>query len=40
MRGDESRTIDAGCNGCVAKPIDYKNFLSEVARLLASSTTI
>jgi two-component system cell cycle response regulator DivK len=38
MRGDESRIIDAGCDGYVAKPIDDKNFLSEVDRLLARCT--
>jgi two-component system cell cycle response regulator DivK len=40
MRGDESRIIDAGCAGYVTKPIDYKSFLNEVDRLLASSATV
>jgi two-component system cell cycle response regulator DivK len=40
MRGDESRIMNAGCDGYVTKPIDYKSFLSEVARLLASSATV
>lgn len=40
MRGDESRIVNAGCDGYVTKPIDYKSFLSEVARLLASSATV
>jgi PAS domain S-box-containing protein len=35
MRGDEERIRDAGCDAYVAKPIAYKEFLAEVARLLA-----
>ena len=35
MRGDERRILEAGCDGYVAKPIAYKEFLAEVARLLA-----
>jgi two-component system, cell cycle response regulator DivK len=35
MRGDESRILEAGCDGYVAKPIAYKHFLAEVTRLLA-----
>ncbi|MFT6813046.1 MAG: two-component system cell cycle response regulator DivK [Ilumatobacter sp.] len=38
MRGDESRIIDAGCDGYVANPIGNNNFLSEVDRLLARCT--
>ena len=38
MRGDESRIIDAGCDGYVANPIGDNNFLSEVDRLLARCT--
>lgn len=36
MRGDEKRILEAGCDGYVAKPIAYKEFLAEVARLLAA----
>lgn len=36
MRGDEKRILEAGCDGYVAKPIAYKEFLAEVARLLAT----
>ena len=36
MRGDEARILAAGCDGYVAKPIDYHEFLAQVARLLAS----
>ncbi len=34
MAGDEERIRAAGCDGYIAKPIDYKQFLAEVARLL------
>jgi two-component system cell cycle response regulator DivK len=35
MRGDEKRILESGCDGYVAKPIAYKEFLAEVNRLLA-----
>jgi len=35
MRGDEQRILAAGCDGYAAKPIAYKEFLAQVARLLA-----
>ncbi|AHG93697.1 response regulator receiver (plasmid) [Gemmatirosa kalamazoonensis] len=31
MKGDEERIRAAGCDGYVAKPIDYKEFLATVA---------
>lgn len=37
MKGDEARILAAGCHAYVAKPIDYKQFLSSVAALLASA---
>lgn len=37
MKGDEQRMIAAGCDGYIAKPIQYKSFLEEVDRLLAGS---
>ncbi len=37
MRGDEKRILEAGCDGYVAKPIAYKEFLAQVARLLAGA---
>ena len=35
MKGDEQRMIAAGCDGYIAKPIQYRSFLEEVGRLLA-----
>lgn len=39
MKGDEQRMLLAGCDGYIAKPIQYKEFLAEVARLLAQERT-
>src|SRR5262245_5819497 len=36
MKGDESRMIEAGCNGYIAKPIQYQEFLQTVSTILAS----
>jgi two-component system cell cycle response regulator DivK len=35
MKGDEERIRVAGCDGYIAKPIQYREFLAEVARQLA-----
>jgi len=35
MKGDEERMIAAGCDGYIAKPIQYKSFVEEVGGLLA-----
>ena len=37
MKGDEERILAAGCNGYIAKPIAYKEFLGTVASQLARS---
>ena len=37
MRSDEERICAAGCDGYIAKPIDYKNFLAQVERSLAQA---
>ncbi len=37
MRGDEQRMLSAGCDGYIAKPIQYKGFLQEVARWLSQT---
>jgi two-component system cell cycle response regulator DivK len=34
MHGDEERVLAAGCDGYVAKPIRYKEFLKKVANML------
>ena len=36
MKGDEERIRAAGCDGYIAKPISYKEFLATVAARLAS----
>ena len=35
MKGDEERIRAAGCDGYIAKPINYKHFLAAVAAQLA-----
>jgi two-component system, cell cycle response regulator DivK len=37
MKGDEERIRAAGCDGYVAKPLDYKDFLAVIAARLAPS---
>src|SRR5688500_6003237 len=34
MKGDEERIRAAGCDGYIAKPLDYKDFLATVAARL------
>jgi two-component system, cell cycle response regulator DivK len=34
MKGDEARILAAGCNGYIAKPFDYKDFLARVGSTL------
>ncbi len=34
MKGDEERMLEAGCDGYIAKPIRYKEFLATVKSLL------
>jgi two-component system cell cycle response regulator DivK len=36
MKGDEERIRAAGCDGYIAKPLDYKAFLAEVKSRLAA----
>ena len=41
MKGDEERILAAGCDGYIAKPLDYKAFLAAIkARLAARSESI
>ena len=37
MKGDEQRILAAGCDGYIAKPLDYKDFLRVVGERLAAS---
>ncbi|HEV7990261.1 MAG TPA: response regulator [Gemmatimonadaceae bacterium] len=37
MKGDEERILAAGCDGYIAKPMRYKEFLATVADQLAAS---
>jgi two-component system cell cycle response regulator DivK len=34
MKGDEERILAAGCDGYIAKPMKYKEFLATVAEQL------
>ncbi len=36
MKGDEERIRAAGCDGYIAKPLAYKNFLTVIAARLAT----
>jgi two-component system cell cycle response regulator DivK len=38
MKGDEERIRAAGCDGYIAKPLDYKVFLSVVKATLAKKS--
>lgn len=37
MRGDKEKSLEAGCDGYIQKPIDFDELLREVARFLARS---
>lgn len=39
MKGDEARILAAGCDGYIAKPLDYKAFLAAVADYLTMRST-
>jgi len=38
MKGDRERTLEAGCDGYIEKPIDVDTFLDQVAHFLSIST--
>jgi len=40
MRGDREKTIEAGCDGYIQKPIDIDDFLGEVQRFIARRTHV
>ena len=39
MVGDKQRTLDAGCDAYIEKPIRYKTFLSETEAVMAARKT-
>jgi two-component system, cell cycle response regulator DivK len=40
MKGDEERIRAAGCDGYIAKPLDYKGFLAIVAENVGSQKAV
>ena len=40
MKGDEERIRAAGCDGYIAKPLAYRDFLATISAQLAKSTTV
>ncbi|HEX9333924.1 MAG TPA: response regulator, partial [Anaerolineales bacterium] len=38
MRGDKEKTLEAGCDGYIQKPIDIDQFTSEIARYMMRRT--
>jgi len=40
MKGDEKKTLDAGCDGYIAKPIDTRRLPDQVARCLRNETPL
>ena len=38
MRGDREKTLEAGCDGYIQKPIDFDELLREVERFTSRST--
>jgi len=37
MKGDEERILDAGCDGYIAKPFDYKDLLARVTSFIGEA---
>jgi two-component system, cell cycle response regulator DivK len=40
MKGDEERIRAAGCDGYIAKPLAYRDFLATISAQLAKSTSV
>jgi two-component system cell cycle response regulator DivK len=40
MRGDKEKTIEAGCDGYIQKPLDIDQLIKEVERFLARSAHV
>lgn len=38
MRGDKEKTLEAGCDGYIQKPIDFDELLQEIEKFLARRT--
>ena len=38
MRGDKEKTIEAGCDGYIQKPIDFDELLREIEKFISRST--
>ncbi len=38
MKGDRERTLEAGCDGYIEKPIDVDTFLDQVTHFLSGTT--
>ena len=39
MQGDREKTLQAGCNGYIPKPIDVDELPRQIAKFLAASGT-
>jgi CheY-like chemotaxis protein len=35
MKGDKERICEAGCDGCITKPVDTREFLKKIAEYLS-----
>ncbi len=40
MRGDREKTIEAGCDGYIQKPIDLDQLVKEIERFLSRSRNV
>jgi CheY-like chemotaxis protein len=40
MRGDKEKTLEAGCDGYIQKPLDIDQLIKEVERFLARSAHV
>jgi two-component system cell cycle response regulator DivK len=40
MRGDKEKTLEAGCDGYIQKPLDIDQLVHEIERFLARSAHV
>ena len=40
MKGDEERILDAGCDGYIPKPFDYKDLLAKVCAIVGNAQEV